>query len=94
VTGRRDTARLNGFAELCIPNTNTNTNDNTQGVRARLLAARGEKERARATLKGAQQAEREAQTMLQQALQENAALEAELARQTVSMGVGVWGGGV
>ncbi len=54
-----------------------------QGVRARLLAARGEKERARATLKGTQQAEREAQAMLHQALQENAALEAELAKQTV-----------
>lgn len=55
-----------------------------QGVRSRLVAARGEKERARATLKGAQQAEREAQLLLQQALQENAALEAELAQQTVS----------
>lgn len=44
---------------------------------------RGEKERARATLKGAQQAEREAQAQLQQALRENAALEAELGRQTV-----------
>jgi hypothetical protein len=58
-------------------------------MRARLLAARGEKERARATLKGAQQAEREAHAQLQQVLRENAALEAELARQTV----GGFGGG-
>lgn len=53
-------------------------------MRARLLAARGEKERARATLKGAQQAEREALEQLRQVLRENAALEAELVRQTVS----------
>lgn len=62
-----------------------------QGVRSRLLAARGEKERARATLKGAQHAEREAQSLLHRALQENAALEAELARQTVRACVGVCG---
>ena len=69
------------FCSNCVPT--------TQGMRARLLAARGEKERARATLKGAQQAEREAHAQLQQVLRENAALEAELARQTV----GGFGGG-